>query len=346
MLGIGWFLARVQLSAAVCVLALALSAIATPAAAQITTLATSDALACLTPPAAERGEPEYPFMHYKSGTKGRVLATARFAGSDIFPTPSITIEEQEGGEEFVEAVKKHLRTLRVPCLARNTQAELRFNFVFDPSNPRVLWSEPQDLADPARLEQLKCVVGLRDNKPLPYPFRAEQAGIQGRVRAIVRYVRPDQAPEIKIFHRPSARMLTADVRDWLEQRRMPCLKGEPISAELVFIFTVEGSAYGFNPLSLTQYMGAVKDINKQVLQFDTTTMGCPFALQLRYLQPDAPNRVGERGERNLARKPLMDWLAASQLNLPQPSLDSVYADVADIHVPCMKMDLKPKEKTS
>jgi hypothetical protein len=325
------------------VLAAVLALGTTPAVAQLTTLAPSDALACLTPPTADRGEPEYPLIHLKDRTKGRVLATVTFTGTDIFPTPSITIETQEGGDEFVESVKKHLRTLRVPCLPRYSRADLRFEFLFNPDTRKVLWSPPTDLADPARSEQIKCIKGLEDDKPPQYPMNTR---VQGRIWATARYVAPDQAPEVKLYHRPYAKVLAREVQDWLSLRRMPCLQGAPIQVDMTFIFKFEGDVYGFRPLSLVQYMGVVKGIHEQLLDFDTHSMGCPFELKLQYRQPDLPNGVGEVGERNPARRPLLEWLAQTQLDMGRAQLDAIYADTADIHVPCLNINLKPKESTS
>jgi hypothetical protein len=321
-----------------------LALVGAPALAQLTTLAPSAAVACMTPSVEERGVPEYPTMRYKSGQAGRVVAAATFQGNDLLPWPSIKIETLEGGDEFADAVKKHLRTLRVPCLPRDGKATLRFDFVFDPNSPRTFWRDPVDDADTGRRALLNCLVGTKGNNTPRYPPHAARAGIQGRVSATARYGAPDQAPEIKLHHRPSADVFAQRVEAWLQERRMPCFEGEPITVEVLFIFRLGTDVYGFRPMSLTQFMGNVKDIEKQRLDFDTSTMGCPFDLRLTYRQPDAPNRVGERGESNPARRPLLDWLAASTLNLNGNMLDSVYADTADITVPCAKIDLKPKEK--
>jgi hypothetical protein len=316
---------------------------AAPAWSQVTTLSTSEAVACLTPPVAERGVPEYPTMSYKSSTPGRVVAMATFRANDLFAWPSVTIEKQEGGDDFVDAVKAHLRTLRVPCLPRDGQATLRFDFVFNPDSRRAYWYNPVDTADAGRLAHLACVVSVEGAATPDYSREARRAGIQGRVWARLRFVAADQPPEVTLHHRPQTKLLAKSVSDWLKNRRMPCFDGEPISVDVFYIFMLIGDVYGFRPLDLTQYLARVKGIQQQTLAIDTTTMGCPFDLKLRYLQPDGHNRVAELGEPNPARRPLLDWLATTELDMRGRELDSIYADDADIAVPCVKINLKPKE---
>lgn len=315
--------------------------------AQQTTLAPSPEVSCLTPAAAERGEPEYPFREYKSAAPGRVKATATFEGNDLLPWPAVRIDSQEGDDAFVAEVKAHLRTLRMPCLKRGAKATLQYDFVFVPGSGEVFWGAPVDLADEARRQLVKCVASQPGHEKMSYPNNALNSNIQGRVWASIRFDAPDRPPQVVLHSRPKASVLAREVELWLAQRRMPCLPaGEVIAASQTFDFVIEGGAYGFKPMTLTQYLGNVKDIGKRRLTLDTRTMGCPFQLKVVYRQPDAPNVVGEVGEPNPARKPLLDLLAASSLDMRNEALDAVYADTADITVPCIKIDLKPPEKTS
>jgi hypothetical protein len=316
---------------------------AAPAWAQLTTLAPSAAVACLTPAADQRGVPEYPPMQLKAGTPGRVVASVTFKGTDWSPGPTISIEKQEGAEAFVEAVKTHLRTLRVPCLPRDGQATLTFDFVFNPQSQRVYWNEPVDAADDGRRTLLKCAKNPNDEEKPSYPEVAQREMRQGRIWAEVRFDSADQPPQFKLFHRPSATPLAISVERWLKSRRLPCFQGEPLNAHIQFTFLIEGSVFGFKPLGLMQYMAFVKDIQSQRIAFDTHNMGCPFELRLRYLQPERANLVGEVGERHPARQPLLEWLATTTLSARGQTLDSLYADTADIMVPCVKIDIKPKE---
>jgi hypothetical protein len=284
-------------------------------------------------------------MRLKSGTPGRVKASATFSGNDWLPGPTIRIDLLEGDDAFEESVKTFLRKLRVPCLQRDTQATLVFDFVFNPKTSKVHWYDPVDADDVGREQLLKCVVHERGEKAPGYPPSALRSQTQGRVWASVRFVAPDKAPEVKLHHRPSASLLAQSAERWLSGQRMPCLQGTPLDVEISFVFVLERDVYGFKPLSLIQLMGNVKGIREQRVSFDTTSMGCPFDLKFTYRQPEASNRIGEVDERDPTRRPLMDWLAKAELDLRGAQLDSIYADTADVTVPCIKIDLKPKEKT-
>jgi hypothetical protein len=284
-------------------------------------------------------------MRLKSGTPGRVKASAVFSGNDWLPGPSIRIEALEGDDAFEESVRTFLRKLRVPCLRRDTQATLVFDFVFNPKTSKVYWYDPVDADDAARKKLFDCVVHERGEKRPAYPEPALRSQLQGRVWASVRYLAPDKAPEIKMYHRPSASQLAHSAERWISGQRMPCLQGDPVTASMSFVFVLGGDVYGFKPISLVQLMGNVKGIREKRLSFDTTTMGCPFDLKFTYRQPDASNLVGEVESRDPARRPLMTWLATVELDLRAQQLDSIYADTANVTVPCVKIELNSKEKS-
>ena len=103
----------------------------------------SAAVKCLTPAAEVRGEPEYPFVQFKEGTKGRVKLALRFTA----PTerPAVEVLSSDGSPDFVQAVQDHVRSYRVPCHdGGDTPVELEFDFVFQPDSRRVHWAAPHD----------------------------------------------------------------------------------------------------------------------------------------------------------------------------------------------------------
>jgi hypothetical protein len=221
------------------------------------------------------------------------------------------------------------------------------DYLFKPLEERVNFGPARD-ADPERLAALKACLQAPPQKVPSYPARALQREIQGRVHGKLTFKAPDQAPEIELLHQPAAQVFAAPVQKWAQAYRLPCFepgRDQPFSASAVFVYKLEGSEFGFKPLTLLDFMSRVRGISEQTIRFDTTGMACPFDVRLLYLMPGSPNVVGVRGEYRPEREPLLQWLRSAELSLPRESLDRVYADHADIGVPCIKLDLKPKEKT-
>jgi hypothetical protein len=332
-----------------------LLAMALPVAAQQVTLEPSAAVACMTPAAGERGVPEYPFVAYKSGLKGRVKVVLSFTSPDT--RPAVEVTEQDGDDSFVDAVKAHVRQLRVPCHDGGEQpVRLTFDFQFRPDDREVFGSGPTDADAAARKAQLACMVHESGEKSPGYPDRALRNLVQGRVVVRLRFEAPDQAPTAEFISRADAQsstrsrraaeMLSEPLEAWVKGYRLPCLQGRPITTTVVFVYRFDGDAYGFKPgLSLMDLLPTVRNIKLQRLDFDFNRMACPFDVAMTYYQPHRPNQVVEVGSHDPARQPFLDWLRQSQLNLPERSLDSVFGDTARFTVPCLKIKLQPQEPT-
>ena len=193
---------------------------------------------------------------------------------------------------------------------------------------------------------LECVKHPSGQKSPDYPRRALEGDVQGRVWSRLVFEAPDRPPKVTVQSRSQARLLAREVADWVPDLRMPCHAGAPVAADWTWVFRLEGlGAFGFGDVSLRALLANIKGIERQTVAFDFTTMGCPFEVRLRYLQPYLPNQVGEFGSRNAARRPFLDWLAATELKLTDTTLDAVFADNFTLQVPCLKIDLKPKEKS-
>lgn len=327
--------------------------LAVPVAAQQVTLEPSAAVACMTPAADARGVPEYPFVAFKSGHKGRVRVMLSFTSPDTHP--AIEVIEREGDDSFVDAVKAHVRQFRVPCHdGGELPVRLRFEFLFRPDDREVFGSGPTDADAAARRAQLACMVHESGQKAPGYPDRALRAGIQGRVVARLRFEAPDQPPVAEVYTRAdaesgyksrrAAEMLSDPIQSWVTGYRLPCLQGRPITTTMVFVYRFEGDAYGFKPgLTLMDLLPTVRNIKLHRLDFDFNPMACPFDVAMTYYQPHRPNQVAEVGSHDPARRPFLDWLRQSVLDLPGPTLDSVFADTARFTVPCMKINLQPKD---
>ena len=320
-----------------------------PAAAQSLTLEPSAAMRCLTPTAEQRGWPEYPFDAWKRGQKGRVAVELSFTTPDKRPAVKVLASEGDGDSDsaFVDAVRQHVAAYRVPCLTEGTAvpARLQLEFVFQPDKPEAQTSGPTDPGEARRSKLLECVAHGSGQKSPEYPMSALRVELQGRVLARLHFNANDQAPQAQVLARPAAQPLASTVESFVTGYRMPCFDGgEPVEATFTYVFVIEDTgAYGLKPLSLVALMSNVRGIQQQRLQFDTTTMGCPFNVKFQYRQPHMHNWVTEVDGRNAARGPLLAWLANQQLDLPRRALDAVFADHTFITVPCAKINLKPQE---
>jgi hypothetical protein len=297
---------------------------------------------CLTAEPGKAGIPEYPFDQLKREEQGRVQAELVFT----LPTarPEVIVISSQGSTAFVDAVKDHARHLRVPCLRPDEgPARLRLDFVFRPDDRKVVGSMPTTEEQRRRDAIVQCLVHNSGKKQPPYPFQALRQQIAGRVVAVLRFITADGPPEVHLHARPYAAVLRQSLEEWSQGYRMPCLQGEPVQVTVKFVFKFEGDReYGMRNITLLQFMGSVRDIRKQHVAFDTHTMSCPFDLHVAHYQPQSENIVGQLGDYNAARQPLIDWLRAAELGLPARQLDAVFADRFTLHVPCVRFDLQPK----
>mgnify|MGYP001301446747 CR=1 FL=1 len=315
-----------------------------PALAQLVTLEPGAAQRCLTPAPELRGTPEYPFGPWKRGEAGSVEVELSFVGPD--KRPSVSVLGSKGGDEFVDAVKEHVDKFRVPCLTPTEgPSAVRFEFVFKPESRKVHFLPPTDPGRTAKAIQIQCVRHAGGEAMAAYPREARVHEIQGRVLAQLTFTAADQPPTAKVFARRAARVLKSAVENWVEGLRMPCHSGGPVEATWLYVFTLDDHVYGFKPLTLIQFLGAVRGIQEQTLNFDFNGMNCPFDVSLRYRKPFLPNTVGEFGSTHQARRPFLDWLSQVELDLPGPVADSVFGDQVTLTIPCTKINLNPKEKS-
>ena len=318
-------------------------ALAAPAFAQQVTLEPSALVRCMRPAGAERGLPEYPFEAWREGRAAYLKIELSFAGPDV--APDMKVLQDTVDPSFAAAVREHVKRLRVPCMRpEDAPARLTQEYVFQPVDRFVRYGETADPADLEREILTRCITHRSGSMMPPYPTEARRREIRGNVLASMRFTRPDIPPEVKVFARPGARPLARAIESWADGYRMPCLVGAPIETTFTFVYRFEDDrAYGFKPLTLQQLLPIVRNILLQRLDFDTARMGCPFDLRFTYRQPHLPNTVHEVGERSVTRRELIEWLRESELDLPGEYLDSVFGDSTVITVPCLKIDLKPKE---
>lgn len=322
----------------------ALTGLADLAHGQAAELQPSDALLCLQHIKGQGRQPDYPDLEFNANKGARVQVEMVFTGPDR--APEVTILLQEASPPFVTAVLEHVRGLRVPCLvASGASARIKQDFVFAADRRRVHGSTPED-SNAAQWGLLwRCVVHPSGARGPEYPLWARRRELQGRVLVRLRFTSGNTAPAVEVFARPSAQGLAELMSDWARALRLPCHSGEPMTFTPVYQFLMEHSRYGFKDLTFRQFLANVKGIQQQVLLIDTTTMGCPFDVRLNYRQPLLANAVGEVGPSNPARRPLLEWMSTAELDLRGLSADSVFAADAKITIPCLKIDLKPQEKS-
>lgn len=309
-------------------------------------LAPSAAVACMTPSAAQRGEPDYPFAPWKRGEGGQVRVELVFTGATL--APEVKVLGSEGDDALVAAVKDHVKHFRVPCIQDSEiPLRLRQTYLFTPDQRRITWTRPVDTAEAARQKLLTCMAAADGSKAPEYPIWARRAEAQGNVLARLRFTAPDQPPKITL-HTSSrtSRDLGSAVEDWARKLRMPCLGDQPIESVVAFMFRMAGAPpLGFRPLDLRQFLGMVKGRDNLNAQFDTRTMGCPFEVALVYRQPHLLNQVGEPGEPLPERRAFLEWLSTLELNLNWRQQDAALGDTARIGIPCATLNLVPKDKS-
>ena len=327
-------------------LGLALLLAAASAVAQQVEVAERETLRCLGVKAGAPPAPEFPPREFQNRVRGGVQVLLEFSAPDR--EPRVTVQENTGQEAFVEAVRAHVKDLRVPCLQPG-EPPLRVvrDFVFRPDDRQVHWFRDSDADAAASREALSCVMhqgGPRQKTPI-YPPAALRYDVQGRVLARLRFDGPDSPPVAELSARRSARLLEQAVAQWAQGLRMPCHPGQgPVTGLYTLVFTFEGERhYGFNELTFRALLGGTRGIREKTLNFDTTTMGCPFEVDFQYRQPQWLNLVGEIGTPDPARRPLLEWLQTVEFDLKPELLDAIHGDTARVLIPCIRLDLKPKE---
>jgi hypothetical protein len=311
-----------------------------PAALAQTPLPHSEALACLTPAADQRGVPEYDPELIKRGDGGRVKVELVFTEPDA--PPVVRFPGPYNFEGLTRAVERHVRRFRVPCQVAGAEpARLLFEFVFTPGDGQPVHGLPPiDTAEQQRREMARCLSGIRPDERPEYPDDARGDEVQGTVLVRLTFVKPDRAPELEVLFAPRlSRTLQASVRKFAQAWRLPCMGEQPVKLIQEYVFSLDdGKRVVIPPTPLARLVGSALSYPKPAV-FDLTAMGCPFDLRMALFQPYSSNRVEQVGEPQASREPLMRWLAEMKIQIVAEQRDLLIGRTFTVNVPCGKVDL-------
>lgn len=297
----------------------------------------SEALACLTPVAGERGLPVYDPELLKRKEGGRVEVELSFANATSAPALRFLGPDTFTG--LTDAVKAHVQKFRVPCLPAGAQpARIILTFDFIPNDGRkVMAWNAVDAPSPANVLMHQCLTRIAGPERPDYPRRALDQDAQGNFLVRLTFTSATSAPEVTFDDGPSDRSLRDSLKRFYANYRLPCMTDGPVSMARIERFRIEGSARTLvKDLTLQQFLGGVTGLPQQVY-FDTSKMGCPFDVRVEHRQPYFGNWVGELGDANPARKPLLDWISSLQLRVTPPH--RILGDTFTVSVPCVIIDL-------
>jgi hypothetical protein len=308
------------------------------AAAQDTELSPSAAVVCMTPAPAERGRPEYPAGSLARKDGGTLYVELVFVAPDAEPRMTLRNSELVFAE-LIDAVRTHVKRLRVPCMVPGRPVTLLQTYVFTPNDGRrVVAHLPTDPAQLAQRQLLPCMTHVdRVTRP-NYPTRARREEFEGKVALRLRFTLPDASPTVEQLAPEGSNALTHEAVSFARGLRLPCLQDEPVQVDQIYVFKLDGGQRTvLKPLTLQQLVQAAD--KPQSVYLDLDSMACPFDLHWRYYQPHAPNAVREFETSNPARRPLLDWLSLLKLNLPPATNTAVLGDTTVVGIPCGKVDL-------
>jgi len=319
--------------------AVAALAWATAAGAQIVSMPVSQAIECMTPPEAKRGVPEYPAQELKRKDGDTIRVELVFSAPDA--APAVRVLTTDNYSNLVDAVRDHVQKLRVPCLPPGAEpARLEQQYVFRPGDARPVFAlEPVDQADAERDRQAGCLMRITPGERPEYPTSMLRQGAQGSFLVRLRFTSPTSAPELSFLAEPSfGGALKASVEEFVQGYRLPCLRGDPKTMQLGFVFRIEGGGRTFlKDLPLLQYLRSARSLPPA--QFDFGSMGCPFDLQITHYQPFAAHAVRQVGDVRPERSDFMRWIARIPLRLTDNQAQELLATDFTLSVPCGRLDL-------
>lgn len=184
---------------------------------------------------------------------------------------------------------------------------------------------------------------LQTNGELQFPRNALRGDkTSGTVLVRIDFDGPAQPPRTTVLYQQGGEVFANAVERHLAGSRLPCLdEGQQVSSVEAFQFEIAGAPpLAFPDMTLQEFLPLVEGLSESALQFDFTTMGCPFDLGVKTYRPWASNVVRETGAGDPRRGEFIAWLRGATLKLPAQARARMLGKELRLSVPCTQLDLR------
>ncbi len=294
---------------------------------------------CLTPPAAQRGSPEYPEWELASKVTGLIRVSLTFTGKDSAPSvkylnPSVWNEDANAA--FLKSVERFVANYRLPCLTEGAATMVQ-EFSFVPDSRKVLALGVSDA--PSEEAANDCRIEYVGNKPV-YPSGSQRP--YGNVVLRMTFSQRDEAPRVTVVYGAGHYLLADTAKAWANNYRLRCAK--PIETQVfatqTYRFMLEGGPNAtLKDMGFVAFLQSADRSSLGKPKFDFNSMSCPFDVKVTLLQPHAPNRVAEVEQRYASRSEFLKWLTTVVFNYPKGYERLLVGESTTVSVPCMALDL-------
>jgi len=283
--------------------------------------------ACLVKPTTPLKYPEHEVARRNSGA---LKAKLTFTRPDR--SPQVEVLAWGGTADMADAAEIYLLGYRLPCLGQGKQAVLEQEVVFQALGA--------DKEPPQTASSLNC---LRTPGPFNYEETMQTGTLikqkeRGNLLLELSFGAPDQPPSIKELYNSAPARFRRAVLDAVGQYRLPCMKPGAQAMTMRQLYSFTGSASQsdlvLRDMGLVAFLGAVKNVDKVPVNFDLTTMACPFQARFTMYQPAASNHVTAIGKYVPEREPFLAWLSTLALNIETRHFEALLGDEMVIDVPC------------
>ena len=269
------------------------------------------------------------------------IARVRMRFTEPEQPPEVTVIFNSGGPAFEQFVRGHIAGFRYRCAVTASEpfvAAQEFRFNLD-GKERTVWSEPRiEWGMEERLSA--CLVAPKPR--IDYPKNLYGRNVQGVVLARYAFTSADAPPNVEILYDGGVAEFGELARRHGQRYRLPCLRAADgiVRSSQVFSFAIAGESRSvLRDATLSSFLRSVRDLGASPVRFDFTTMGCPFDVRFRLLQPALANEVGQRGAADPNRREFVEWLRTLDLALTPEQRRQTYAEEMTIAVPCAVVDL-------